>query len=152
MSPPEVIARFDELFERRYPTRTTESAALLDRIGASCSCRRDAPDWLPRHPRRRRPRQRLGGVCACVHPRQTRQRMTARPQHRSRTRWTVGNRGRTGAGYQPLQLSYLVTYGVWLETKESGRYAVITPAMRVLRDKLLSDLGGIIDHMRSRTT
>ncbi len=35
MSSPEVIARFDELFERRYPTRTTESAALLDRIGTS---------------------------------------------------------------------------------------------------------------------
>ena len=34
-SPPEVIARFDELFERRCPSRTTESAALLDRIGAS---------------------------------------------------------------------------------------------------------------------
>jgi hypothetical protein len=34
-SPPEVIARFDEMFERRYPSRTTESAALLDRIGAS---------------------------------------------------------------------------------------------------------------------
>ena len=35
VSPPEVIARFDELFERRYPTRTAESAALLDRISAS---------------------------------------------------------------------------------------------------------------------
>jgi hypothetical protein len=34
-SSPEVIARFDELFERRYPTRTTESSAFLDRIGAS---------------------------------------------------------------------------------------------------------------------
>src|ERR1700735_579907 len=34
-SPPEVIARFDELFERRYPSRTTESVAFLDRIGAS---------------------------------------------------------------------------------------------------------------------
>jgi hypothetical protein len=34
VSSPGVIARFDELFERRYPTRTTESAALLDRIGA----------------------------------------------------------------------------------------------------------------------
>jgi hypothetical protein len=30
-----VIARFDELFERRYPSRTAESVALLDRIGAS---------------------------------------------------------------------------------------------------------------------
>ena len=35
VSPPEVIARFDELFERRYPSRTTESVAFLDRIGAS---------------------------------------------------------------------------------------------------------------------
>src|ERR1700735_280719 len=34
-SAPEVIARFDELFERRYPSRTTESVAFLDRIGAS---------------------------------------------------------------------------------------------------------------------
>ena len=30
-----MIARFDELFERRYPSRTTESVAFLDRIGAS---------------------------------------------------------------------------------------------------------------------
>jgi hypothetical protein len=34
-SSPEVIARFDELFERRYPSRTTESVAFLDRIDAS---------------------------------------------------------------------------------------------------------------------
>jgi hypothetical protein len=31
----EVIARFDELVERCYPSRTAESAALLERIGAS---------------------------------------------------------------------------------------------------------------------
>jgi Domain of unknown function (DUF222) len=34
-SPPEVIARFDELFERHYPSKTPESATLLDRICAS---------------------------------------------------------------------------------------------------------------------
>jgi Domain of unknown function (DUF222) len=34
-SSPEVIARFDELFERHYPSTTPESAALLDRICAS---------------------------------------------------------------------------------------------------------------------
>jgi Domain of unknown function (DUF222) len=34
-SSPEVIARFDELFERRHPSATPTSAALLDRIGAS---------------------------------------------------------------------------------------------------------------------
>ncbi|MBS4728807.1 HNH endonuclease [Mycobacterium sp. SM1] len=37
VSPPEAMARFDELFERRYPSRTPESAALLDRI---CACAR----------------------------------------------------------------------------------------------------------------
>src|ERR1700751_3945556 len=31
-SQPEVMARFDELFERRYPSRTPESAGLVDRI------------------------------------------------------------------------------------------------------------------------
>ncbi len=31
-SPPQVIARFDELFERRYPSGTPESAVLVDRI------------------------------------------------------------------------------------------------------------------------
>ena len=35
VSPPEVIARFDELFERRYPSTTPESAALVDRICSS---------------------------------------------------------------------------------------------------------------------
>lgn len=34
-SPPEVIAWFDELFERHNPSTTPESAALVDRIGAS---------------------------------------------------------------------------------------------------------------------
>jgi hypothetical protein len=34
-SPPEVIARFDELFERHYPSTTPESAALVGRICSS---------------------------------------------------------------------------------------------------------------------
>ena len=32
---PEVVARFDELFERRHPSTTAESAALIEQIGAS---------------------------------------------------------------------------------------------------------------------
>jgi Domain of unknown function (DUF222) len=34
-SSPEVIARFDELFERRYPSKTAESAVLVDGICAA---------------------------------------------------------------------------------------------------------------------
>jgi len=30
------MARFDELFERRYPSTTPESTALVDRICSSC--------------------------------------------------------------------------------------------------------------------
>jgi hypothetical protein len=37
VSSAEVIARFDELFERRYPSKTAESAALVDEI--SCFSR-----------------------------------------------------------------------------------------------------------------
>jgi len=36
------IARFDELFERRYPSRTPESAALVDRICASARAENQA--------------------------------------------------------------------------------------------------------------
>ena len=32
---PQVVARFDELFERHYPSTTAESAALIEAIGAS---------------------------------------------------------------------------------------------------------------------
>ena len=34
VSSPEVIARFDEMFERRHPSTTAESAALVDQICA----------------------------------------------------------------------------------------------------------------------
>ena len=32
---PEVVARFDDMIERRHPSTTAESAALIDQIGAS---------------------------------------------------------------------------------------------------------------------
>ncbi|WP_191496330.1 DUF222 domain-containing protein, partial [Mycobacterium simulans] len=35
VSSPEVIARFDEMFERCYPSTTAESAAMVDRVCAS---------------------------------------------------------------------------------------------------------------------
>jgi hypothetical protein len=44
-SPPEVTARFDELFERRYPSTTPESAALVGRIRASAAISR-RKRWL----------------------------------------------------------------------------------------------------------
>ncbi|WP_460357172.1 hypothetical protein [Mycobacterium sp. ZZG] len=52
-----------------------------------------------------------------------------------------------GRGSYELLLSYSVHYGIFLETKESGKYAVITPAMRIIGQKLLDDLTHIIDRM-----
>ncbi len=41
-SPPEVIAYFDELFERHYPSRTPVSAQLLERIGSAARAENQA--------------------------------------------------------------------------------------------------------------
>lgn len=54
---------------------------------------------------------------------------------------------RLGSGAHELLLSYSVHYGIYLETIESGRYAVIAPAMRIIGRQVLSDLTHIIDRM-----
>lgn len=46
-------------------------------------------------------------------------------------------------------MAYSVTYGIWLEIANSGRYAVITPAMRILGTKLMRDMQYLIDRMGS---
>jgi hypothetical protein len=52
-----------------------------------------------------------------------------------------------GSGGFELIMSYSVHYGIWLEVANSGKYAVITPGMRVIGAKILSDLNHIIDRM-----
>lgn len=54
-----------------------------------------------------------------------------------------------GRGGHELVMSYSVHYGIYLETMESGRYAVIAPAMRIIGAKVLSDLTGLIDRMQA---
>lgn len=44
-------------------------------------------------------------------------------------------------------MAYSVTYGIWLEIANNGRYAVIEPAMRIVGAKLMRDLQGLIDEM-----
>ena len=46
-----------------------------------------------------------------------------------------------------LIMAYSVTYGIWLEVANSGRYAVITPAMRVVGEKIMQDMQMLIDSM-----
>jgi len=37
-------------------------------------------------------------------------------------------------------MAYSVYYGIWLEVANSGRYAVITPGMRVIGEKIMNDM------------
>jgi hypothetical protein len=50
-----------------------------------------------------------------------------------------------------LLMAYSVTYGIWLEIANSGRYAVITPAMRSVGAKIMQDMQHLIDNMTGRT-
>ena len=46
-----------------------------------------------------------------------------------------------------LLMAYSVSYGIWLEIANSGRYAVITPAMRIVGEKIMRDMQSLIDSM-----
>lgn len=49
----------------------------------------------------------------------------------------------SGGSYEIL-MAYSVTYGIWLEIANDRRYAIITPAMRIVGQKLMSDLNGLL--------
>lgn len=42
-------------------------------------------------------------------------------------------------------LTYSVYYGIWLEVANSGRYQVLQPALRIIGEKLMRDLEGVLD-------
>jgi hypothetical protein len=46
-----------------------------------------------------------------------------------------------------IDLAYSVYYGIFLEVCNSGKYAIITPAMRIIGQKLMNDLNGLLEHM-----
>jgi hypothetical protein len=48
---------------------------------------------------------------------------------------------------QEIIMAYSVTYGIWLEIANSGKYAIITPAMRIVGNKVMSDLKNLIDRI-----
>lgn len=50
-----------------------------------------------------------------------------------------------------LLMAYSVSYGIWLEVANSGKYAVITPAMRIVGAKIMNDMQNLIDSMTRGT-
>ena len=49
----------------------------------------------------------------------------------------LANNGRNA---HELLMAYSVTYGIWLEVAHSGQWAVITPAMRIVGNKIMDDI------------
>lgn len=46
-----------------------------------------------------------------------------------------------------ILMAYSVTYGIWLEIANSGQWAVITPAMRIVGQKVMQDMQNMLDAM-----
>lgn len=46
-----------------------------------------------------------------------------------------------------IKLFYSVHYGIWLELKNSGRYAVLVPALRVQGQALMASLNGLFSRL-----
>lgn len=46
-----------------------------------------------------------------------------------------------------LLMAYSVYYGIWLEVAHSGRWAIITPGMRIIGEKVMRDMEFLIRSM-----
>jgi hypothetical protein len=51
-------------------------------------------------------------------------------------------------GTHEIDLAYSVYYGVFLEVCNSGKYAIITPSIRIIGQKFMNDLNHLLEHMR----
>jgi len=49
--------------------------------------------------------------------------------------------------YEEIVMRYSVNYGIWLEVAHDRKYAIITPSLRIIGDKLMKDLYHLIDRM-----
>lgn len=45
-------------------------------------------------------------------------------------------------------MAYSVNYGIWLEIANNRKYAVITPALRIVGEKLIRDMQYLIERMQ----
>lgn len=54
----------------------------------------------------------------------------------------------SGRNFEELFLAYSVNYGIWLEVAHDRKYAIITPALRIIGDKILRDMSYLIDRMK----
>lgn len=48
---------------------------------------------------------------------------------------------------QAIRLFHGVTYGIYLETRFAGKYAIIVPALRDEGDRIMSEMGGLLSRL-----
>lgn len=46
-----------------------------------------------------------------------------------------------------ILMAYAVNYGIWLEIAHDRKYAIITPGMRIIGDKLMKDLQMLLNRI-----
>jgi hypothetical protein len=54
----------------------------------------------------------------------------------------------SGKEFEELFLAYSVNYGIWLEVANDRKYAILTPALRIMGDKIMRDMTYLIDRMK----
>lgn len=60
--------------------------------------------------------------------------------------FAIANHGKT---FEEIFMAYSVNYGVWLEVAHDRKYAIITPAMRIMGDAWMLSLNHLIDRMHN---
>jgi hypothetical protein len=54
-----------------------------------------------------------------------------------------------GQSFDEIFMEYSVTYGIWLEVANDRKYAIITPAIRIMGNALMLKLNHLIDRMEN---
>ena len=54
------------------------------------------------------------------------------------------------AGSWVLNLFGRANYQIWLEVKNGGKYAIITPTIQIWGPRVMANMRGLIERLRSR--
>lgn len=58
--------------------------------------------------------------------------------------FAIANHGQT---FEEIYMAYSVNYGIWLEVAHDRKYAIITPAIRIIGAELMASMNLLIDRM-----
>jgi len=59
----------------------------------------------------------------------------------------IGDNSQAATGHWHIDIGHSVNYGIWLETRFAGRYAIIVPTMEVIGPQYVRDAGRLYNEM-----